>query len=244
MVIFLSYSRKDINTARELKSNLEKYDMEVFIDENFINPSATWRESIIKHIKKSDFLIVLLSTSSCNSPNVKREVSIAVDNNIKILPVRIENIVVSGEMEYLVSSFQYLDIFHNLQSGIDDMISILDGGNSKIAISSNSRADILKDERREKPIKQTKIFNNTPRSNSILVSFFLHFIGSILSFRPLIYLLRKANNLLFLLFVCLIISDFFFIKIEHMRHIYYLYGLYFCIYLIASFLRRKIMRKL
>ncbi len=77
--LFLSYKRDvkpDEPLARELHDRLRERGHEVFMDQDMI-VGEQWAERIKAEIKRSDFLIVLLSSHSVNSEMVKAEIEMA-----------------------------------------------------------------------------------------------------------------------------------------------------------------------
>jgi pSer/pThr/pTyr-binding forkhead associated (FHA) protein len=94
--VFLSYKRgisPDEPLALQLFDHLSK-EHEVFIDQNMV-VGTLWAERIEAELKRSDFLIVLLSSQSINSEMVKAEIETAhrlgkeQGGRLRILPVRL-----------------------------------------------------------------------------------------------------------------------------------------------------------
>jgi len=94
--IFVSHASADEIYAGELASLLELRGFQPWLAKSGIPLGSNFAEEITKAIKESDYFIVLLSKNSIASPHVKREVSIAVDKGIALLPV-----IIGGSNEFI-----------------------------------------------------------------------------------------------------------------------------------------------
>ncbi len=54
--VFVSYSRKDIEFARRLTAELQKCELDFWIDWEDISPTVDWWREIEKGIEESDML--------------------------------------------------------------------------------------------------------------------------------------------------------------------------------------------
>lgn len=85
--IFISHSSDDGDHADDLAQTLRSRGLEPWLAKTDIALGSNFAEEITRAIRESNFFIVLLSKSSIASPHVKREVSLAVDKGIPLLPV-------------------------------------------------------------------------------------------------------------------------------------------------------------
>jgi hypothetical protein len=110
LLIFLSYSRKDREKAKELKAFIEKLDYEVWMDSEYIRAGRLWRSQIIDGIEQCRVHLILLTRSSVLSDNVRRELDIARAKKKPILPIS-DNLGTSKltkEMEYQLIGLQQI----------------------------------------------------------------------------------------------------------------------------------------
>jgi hypothetical protein len=94
--VFLSHSSADKPFARRLGSDLRRSGARVWIDEAEIRVGDSLIEKISAGIVNTDYLIVALSRASCDSEWVRREVNIALTQEIhgkrvKVLPCLLED---------------------------------------------------------------------------------------------------------------------------------------------------------
>jgi hypothetical protein len=109
--VFVSYSQPDREPAFEIVSHLERAEVSVWIAPRDIAPSSDWAAEIIDAISSSSIMVLVFSSASNDSPQVRREVERAVHRQVPILPFRIENILPTRSMEYFLSAQHWLDAF-------------------------------------------------------------------------------------------------------------------------------------
>jgi hypothetical protein len=108
---FVSYSQPDRECAQAIVAHLEAQGVRCWIAPRDISPSSDWAEEIIDAITAARVMILVFSSSSNQSPQVRREVERAVHKQVSILPFRIENVTPSKSLEFFLSSQHWLDAF-------------------------------------------------------------------------------------------------------------------------------------
>jgi len=109
--VFVSYSQADRECAFELVARIEAHGIPTWIAPRDVSPSADWAAEIIDAIAASRVMVLLLSASSNDSPQVRREVERAVNRQVRILPFRIDDVMPSKSLEYFLSAQHWLDAF-------------------------------------------------------------------------------------------------------------------------------------
>jgi hypothetical protein len=107
--IFISYSRKDTGMADEFAAKLEESGHEVWIDRENMRGGRRWRTQIVNAIGRSDVFIVFLSWDSVGSDNVIRELTLAHEKKLHIVPILLEQVEISPEMEFQLAGLQQID---------------------------------------------------------------------------------------------------------------------------------------
>jgi WD40 repeat protein len=90
--VFVSYSRKDMEFAKRLTGELQKSDLDFWIDWEGIPPTVDWWKEIEKGIEEADTFLFLISPYSAKSKICKKEVTCAVKNSKRIIPVVVRDI--------------------------------------------------------------------------------------------------------------------------------------------------------
>ena len=109
--VFISYSSEDKVVADAVCKSLESRNIGCWVAHRDIAGGERWTASIIDALSKAKAMVLILSNRSMGSPHVHRELERAVEKNIDIIPLRIENISLTKEYEYLLSTTQWLDAF-------------------------------------------------------------------------------------------------------------------------------------
>lgn len=107
--IFISYSRKDAAFADKICKLLEENNLRYWIDRNGYYSGTDYKEIIVAAIKKSKLFIFISSENSNNSQNVYNEIQQAINKNITILPIRIDNASYSDRINYDLLSVDHLE---------------------------------------------------------------------------------------------------------------------------------------
>lgn len=107
--VFLSHSHVDKVYADAICHWLEAADIRCWVAPRDIRPSEDWAEAIINAMDRCKILLLVFSSSSNNSPQVRREVERAVSKGLHVLPFRIENVALSKSLEYFISTQHWLD---------------------------------------------------------------------------------------------------------------------------------------
>ena len=72
--LFISYSRKDIETARKLTKAFEGQGLDFWIDWEGIPPTVDWWKEIEKGIEEADIFLFLISPDSTKSKVCRQEI--------------------------------------------------------------------------------------------------------------------------------------------------------------------------
>ncbi|MFT3895259.1 MAG: SUMF1/EgtB/PvdO family nonheme iron enzyme [Anaerolineales bacterium] len=90
--LFISYSRKDKNSAEKLVNCLVGEQTDVWIDWADIPPSTDWWEEIKRGIEEADVFLFLTSPDSISSRVCAEEVGHAVKNGKRLVPVVVRDV--------------------------------------------------------------------------------------------------------------------------------------------------------
>lgn len=124
--VFISYSSEDKAVADAVCANLENKKIRCWIAPRDIPPGEEWGKSIIDAINQSKVFVLVFSKSADHSPQVLREVERAVNREIPIIPIRIDNVLPHNSMEYYISTTHWLDaISPPLENHINKLAKIV-----------------------------------------------------------------------------------------------------------------------
>lgn len=107
--VFISYSKPDRRCAEEILARLEARGVKCWIAPRDIAPAADWASEIIDAISKARIMVLVFSSSSNASAQVRREVERAVHKQVSILPFRIEDVLPGKSLEFFLSTQHWMD---------------------------------------------------------------------------------------------------------------------------------------
>lgn len=110
-VVFLSYSSRDEAAAFAVRDALEAAGIACWVAPRQLEGGSGWAAGIVDAIKASKLVVLLFSRHSNESPQVVREVQCAVSNRLPVLPVRLEDLTPSADMEYFLGTTHWHTAF-------------------------------------------------------------------------------------------------------------------------------------
>lgn len=90
--VFVSYSRRNIEFAQRLVASLSKDNRDVWVDWEDIPRASDWMDEIYSGIDNADSFIFLVSEQSLVSEICNQELSHALKNNKRVIPLILEKI--------------------------------------------------------------------------------------------------------------------------------------------------------
>jgi len=89
--VFISYSRKDTDFAKKLTAELQKSELDFWIDWEGIPPTVDWWREIEKGIEESDAFLFLINPDSAKSKICNQEIDHAIQNGKRLIPLVIRD---------------------------------------------------------------------------------------------------------------------------------------------------------
>jgi formylglycine-generating enzyme required for sulfatase activity len=132
--VFISYASdkgdphasRDRQAADRVYKALETEGIHCWVAHRDILPGDDWLESIIAAVEKSQVLVLVFSANANNSKWVKDEVTMALDEDIKIIPFRIDDVSPRGALKILKYRCQWLDAFTPpMEEHIEKLINVV-----------------------------------------------------------------------------------------------------------------------
>lgn len=114
--VFISYSRKDQDTADYLCNILKENGIEYWIDKEGIYSSSNYKELIVDAIDVSKAVIFISSENSNTSINVIREIGYAVNMNKPILPLMLDDAPYAKSIRLDISDIDQIDFRNPIAS--------------------------------------------------------------------------------------------------------------------------------
>jgi adenylate cyclase len=142
--LFLSYSRRDSDDALALVQRMRSAGLEVWIDQHGIGGASSWSGEIADAIRNSSVYAILLSPSSIESVNVKKELSVAAELRKPVLPIELNPIELTRDFLYHLAGIQRVQITDN--EGIRAALQqagLLTGSNGLPGLAKEDRKSLI-----------------------------------------------------------------------------------------------------
>ena len=107
--VFLSHSSKDKVIADAICAKLEAEKIRCWMAPRDILPGEEWAEAILRGLDSCRVMILVFSASANSSAQVKREVEHAFNNELVVVPFRIEDVQPTRSLKFYLSSVHWLD---------------------------------------------------------------------------------------------------------------------------------------
>ena len=142
--VFISYNKQNFDLAQYFCNMLEGAGISCWIAPRDIDPGKDWAASIVEGITGCNVMALLVSSTSLASQEVAKEVDLANTSKKDILPIRIEDVLLSGSLQYHLSKRQWVDAFKGeklvrFQNAMADILRML----NKSADSAVRDASVL-----------------------------------------------------------------------------------------------------
>jgi hypothetical protein len=116
--VFLSHSSKDFTFAQQVQRCLEEGGLSVWIAPRDIRAGEHYGAEIIRGIESCSTLVLLLSSHSNASTPVRNEVERAFDKGKRIVPLKLEPVVLSQSLEFFLAGAQWVDASDGLDQAL------------------------------------------------------------------------------------------------------------------------------
>ena len=121
--VFISYSSKDKPIADGVCANLEAAGIRCWIAPRDIRPGEDWPTAIAKAIAASQVMVLVFSAHSNSSEQVSRELFLAANSKVVIIPFKIENVEPEPGKLFFLGRTHWLDAMNPpTQAQINELV--------------------------------------------------------------------------------------------------------------------------
>src|ERR1700675_3845847 len=107
--VFISHSAQNREVAAAICAALEKAAVRCWVAPRDVRPGRSFPGEITRAIQQSKVMLLIFSSHSNNSEQVLREVQLATDSRLPILRFRIEDVALTDDLKYFLSTPHWLD---------------------------------------------------------------------------------------------------------------------------------------
>ncbi len=125
--IFITYSSKDRKVAQTICSALEARGLRCWISSRNVKPGQNFQEQIVRAIRAARIMVLVFTDNANNSNEIKKELALASQNNLTVIPVRIEDVTPNEAFSYEFATRQWIDLFDDWEKSIAHLVEIIAG---------------------------------------------------------------------------------------------------------------------
>ncbi|MGZ4848823.1 MAG: toll/interleukin-1 receptor domain-containing protein [Halobacteriota archaeon] len=107
--VFISYQHDDLTIAKEVCDGLEAANISCWFSARDAIPGENWIKALVRGLEESKIVVFVLSANSNKSEPCKRELTLADEAGMPIIPLRIEDVTATADLRYLLARRQRLD---------------------------------------------------------------------------------------------------------------------------------------
>ena len=109
--VFVSHSSHDRGIAVRVCEALERRGLACWVASRDIGPGENFQEAIVKAIRLARAIVLVFTDSANNSDEIKKEIALASQNHLAVIPLRVEDMLPSNAFRYELSTRQWIDAF-------------------------------------------------------------------------------------------------------------------------------------
>jgi hypothetical protein len=117
--VFLSYSSKDQKTAAAICQALEVRGHPCWMSTRDVKPGENFQGAIVRAIREAGVMVMIFSTNANNSDEIKKEMALASQCKLMVIPVRAEDVLPSEDFTYELATRQWIDLFDDWEQAMD-----------------------------------------------------------------------------------------------------------------------------
>jgi hypothetical protein len=124
--IFISYSTRDRDVAQTLCEALEHRGFGCWIASRDIGPGENFQVSIVHAIRAAKVMILVFSANSSKSEEIKKELVLAGQSRLVVIPVRLEDVTPDEAFAYELAIRQWIDLFDDWERALQRLVRQLE----------------------------------------------------------------------------------------------------------------------
>ena len=119
--IFISFASQDFKTARTICHALENRGFQCWIASRDIRPGENFQSAIVHAIRQAKVLLLVFTANSNRSDEVTKELALASQQKLMVVPLRVENVNPSDAFAYEFATRQWIDLFADWEQALNQL---------------------------------------------------------------------------------------------------------------------------
>jgi len=126
-LVFISHSSQDRAIAAKICDALERRGLGCWLASRDIGPGENFQEAIVKAIRSVRVMVLVFTGNANHSNEIKKEVALASQNRLVVVPLRVEDVLPSDAFLYELSTRQWIDAFDDWERAIGRLADQISG---------------------------------------------------------------------------------------------------------------------
>jgi TIR domain len=123
--IFISFASQDAKTARTICTALEGRGFRCWISTRDIQPGENFQSAIVRAIRNAKVLLLVFTSNSNRSDEMTKELALASQQKLMVVPLRVENVDPSDAFAYEFATRQWIDLFADWEQAMNHLCARL-----------------------------------------------------------------------------------------------------------------------
>jgi hypothetical protein len=119
--VFISYSSIDQKIAETICDALQSRGYACWISCRDVRPGENFQEAIVRAIRSAKLMILVFTSNANNSDEIKKEIVLAGQHRVTVVPVRVEDVAPNDALAYEFATRQWIDLFKDWERHIEQL---------------------------------------------------------------------------------------------------------------------------
>jgi len=123
--VFISFASQDDKVASTICKAIENRGFKCWISTRDILPGENFQSSIVRAIRGAKVLLLVFTSNSNRSEEMTKELALASQQKLMVVPLRVENVTPSDAFAYEFATRQWIDLFADWERAMNHLCARL-----------------------------------------------------------------------------------------------------------------------
>lgn len=123
--IFISFASQDGKVAKTICHAIENRGFKCWISNRDILPGENFQSAIVRAIRHAKVLLLVFTSNSNRSEEMTKELALASQQKLMVVPLRVENVNPSDAFAYEFATRQWIDLFSDWEQAMNHLCARL-----------------------------------------------------------------------------------------------------------------------
>jgi hypothetical protein len=138
--VFISHSSRDKTVAETLCAALEQRGLACWISSRDITPGQNFQEAIVRALTQARVMVLVFSSHANGSDEIKKELALASQNRLAVVPVRVEDVLPTDAFKYELATRQWIDVFKDWEDAVGRLAAHVGEAIDQVPLAAPARS--------------------------------------------------------------------------------------------------------